>query len=246
MIYNPFNLKDKTILVTGASSGIGRTIAIECSKMGASLIVLGRNIERLTNVYDSLEGNNHKFYVVDLENIEQVQEMILTLPSVNGIVHAAGINQKMPLKYINSDKLQEIFNVNVYSSLFLTQNLLKKKKLLKSGSVVFISSISSTYASIGNIVYMASKGAVTSMSRGIALELSRQQIRVNTIEPGMILTNLIKDYSEETILEDLKNYPLGRYGNTLDVAYGAIYLLSDAAQWVTGTSITIDGSVTLR
>lgn len=117
MIYNPFNLKDKTILVTGASSGIGRTIAIECSKMGASLIVLGRNIERLTNVYDSLEGNNHKFYVVDLENIEQVQEMILTLPSVNGIVHAAGINQKMPLKYINSDKLQEIFNVNVYSSL---------------------------------------------------------------------------------------------------------------------------------
>lgn len=246
MIHNPFTLQGKTILVTGASSGIGRVIAIECSKMGATIILVGRNEERLLNVYNSLEGNNNQFFVLDINNFEHVKEMISKLPSVNGIVHSAGINQKMPLKFINSEKLQEIFNVNVYSSLFLTQSLLKQKKLLKSSSVVFISSISSSYASIGNIVYMASKGAVTSMSRGIALELSRQQIRVNTIEPGMINTNLIKDYSEETILEDLKNYPLGRYGNPLDVAYGAIYLLSDASQWVTGTSLTIDGGVTLR
>ena len=246
MNYNPFSLEGKKILVTGASSGIGSAIAIECSKLGATVILLGRNIERLSNIFKKLEGQNHEMFSVDLTNSQEVIKIIEALPELNGVVHAAGINQKMPLKFLNEEIVNDIFNTNVFSSLYLTKYLFKKKKLLKESSIVFISSISSHYASIGNIVYMASKGAVTSMSRGIALELSRQQIRVNTIEPGMILTNLIKDYSEETILEDLKNYPLGRYGNTLDVAYGAIYLLSDAAQWITGTSITVDGGVTLR
>ena len=246
MNYNPFSLEGKKILVTGASSGIGSAIAIECSKLGATVFLLGRNIERLSTTFEKLEGVHHEMFSVDLTNSQEVNTITEILPEINGVVHAAGINQKMPLKFLNEEMVHDIFNTNVFSSLYFTKHLIKKKKLLKESSIVFISSISSHYASIGNITYMASKGAVKAMSRGLALELSRQLIRVNSIEPGMVLTNLTKDYTDEVINQDLKNYPLGRYGKPSEIAFAAIYLLSDASNWVTGTSITIDGGVTLR
>ena len=136
---------------------------------------------------------------------------------------------------------------NLIAPAVLSQRLVKKNKINDSGSVVFISSIAASVASFGNISYMASKGAVNSLSRGMALELAAKGIRVNTIQPALIKTNLTdKALSEEDLNNYLAKFPLGRFGKPEEVAYGVIYLLSDASVWVTGTSITIDGGVTLR
>lgn len=247
MSNNPFSIENKTILVTGASSGIGRVIAIECSRMGANVIITGRNEERLRETLDLLENQNHLSIPADLSEKSELDSLISQLPLLDGVVHCAGILRKLPLKFINEDAWKETMEINLFGPALLSQRLIKKGLIRVGSSVVFISSIAASTASLGNISYMASKGAVNSLARGMALELAPKRIRVNTIQPALIQTNL----SEKALsTEDLKNYlskfPLGRFGKPEEVAFGVIYLLSDAAQWVTGTSITIDGGVTLR
>ena len=244
--YNPFTLKGKTVLVTGASSGIGRQTAIECSRLGSSVIITGRNKERLKETLELLEGSGHEIIVADIANAYEVDELVSKLPLLNGVVHSAGIIKRLPLKFVSATNLQDLMQVNFVGPALLTQRIVKQKKLQADSSVVFLSSVATNFASLGNVMYMASKGAINSFMKGIAFELAASKIRVNAVEPGMIRTPLSSQIEEDTLQKDLANYPLGRYGQPEEVAWAAIYLLSDASGWTTGTVIKLDGGLTLR
>lgn len=246
--YNPFSLNGKTILVTGASSGIGRATAIECSRMGARLILTGRNESRLKETFDQLEGKLHEKIVVDLEQEDAISTLINLIPPVDGIVHSAGIVKTLPFHYISSQELNTVLNINFISPVLLSQKIIRARKLNKEGSIVFISSIDGSVVShIGNSLYASSKGAINAMVRSMALELSAKRIRVNCVTPGMIKTPMVftDAITPEQIEAEVKLYPLKRYGKPEEIAYAIIYLLSDACSWVTGTNLIIDGGFTL-
>ncbi len=246
MEFNPFSLQNKTILVTGASSGIGKAIAKQTAEAGATLILTGRNEPMLRETLSQLSPAGHKIIVADLSDVEQLKRLVAELPHLDGIVHSAGIIKRVPLKLISEKSLNELMQINFFAPALLTQALYKKKLLKDEASVVFISSVASSFASLGNIMYMASKGAVNSFMKGIALELASSGIRANAIQPGMIKTNLTTAIPDEEIQKDIQRYPLGRYGSPEEVAWAAIYLLSDATKWMTGSILTIDGGLTLR
>jgi NAD(P)-dependent dehydrogenase (short-subunit alcohol dehydrogenase family) len=245
---NPFSLRGKKILVTGASSGIGKCIAIECSKTEAQLIITARNQERLNTTYNLLEGKNHIQCKADLSTDLGIESLAGILPRLDGIVHVAGIVKPKPFQFLNRQELDEIMNINFLGPTLLTNVLIRKKLINNQASLVFISSISGTICSfIGGSSYSASKGALNGMIKGMALDLASKQIRVNSIIPGMIETSIFIDsaISQESLIDDRKRYPLGRYGTPEDIAYGAIYLLSNASLWITGSNLLIDGGFTL-
>ncbi len=247
--YNPFSLEGKTILVTGASSGIGRTAAIECSKMGAKIIATARNEQRLNETIENLKGEGHQAIICDLTNEASLDNMISVLPEIQGLINNAGISILLPVKFVNSENLKSVLDVNTFAPIILLQKLLKKKKIRKGASIVFTSSISGLGTSaVGSSMYAASKGAICSFIRCAALELAPQNIRVNSVCPAMVNTDLldILPTSDEEKNEELNNYPLGRLGNPCDVAHAMIYLLSDASSWVTGDNLVIDGGLTLK
>lgn len=241
--FNPFTLEGKTILVTGASSGIGRGIAIACSKMGASVIVNGRNEQRLSETMSEMEGDDNLSLAADLSDNVALAEMIAKLPKLDGIVHCAGIGQRVLCKQLQESDLDNMMNVNFKAPVMLQTEILKQKKINKSASVVFIASIACDSPTIGNAMYSASKGAIISYANCLALELAPRLIRVNCILPAMIWTDLIfkGGITEEELKEDEKKYPLKRYGKPEDIANLSIYLLSNAAAWMTGSSIKITG-----
>ena len=246
MSYNPFSLNGKIVLITGASSGIGRATAIECSRFGAKVIITGRNKMRLEETIAAMEGVGHRIVVADLSDSAGLDVLVTALPRLDGVVHSAGVLKRLPLKFIGEANLGELMQINFFAPALLTRHLYKKKILSKESSIVFISSVASSFASHGNIMYMASKGALNSFMKGIALELASSGIRANAIQPGMVKTKLTVLISDSEIEKDVNRYPIGRYGMPEEIAYAAIYLLSDASQWVTGTLLTIDGGLTLR
>lgn len=243
--FNPFTLEGKTIMVTGASSGIGRGIAIACSKMGASVIVNGRNEQRLSETMSEMEGDDNLSLAADLSDNVALAEMVAKLPKLDGIVHCAGIGQRVLCKQLQESDLDNMMNVNFKAPVMLQTEILKQKKINKSASVVFIASIACDSPTIGNAMYSASKGAIISYANCLALELAPRLIRVNCILPAMIWTDLIfkGGITEEELKEDEKKYPLKRYGKPEDIANLAIYLLSDASSWMSGSSIRITGGV---
>ena len=248
MSYNPFSLEGKTVLVTGASSGIGQATAIECSKMGATLIITARNEERLNETFALLEGNGHQHIIADVTVMDDIDRLVNTIPQLDGLVNNAGIIKTLPVQFINENDLNTIFKTNTIAPVFLTQRLYKKKKFNKSASIVFTSSLGGVFAiSIGNTMYGMSKSALNSFMKFAALEFASRGIRCNSVNPGMVETPLINrgTYSQEDKEKNIARYPLKRYGQPQDVAYGIIYLLSDASSWVTGTSLIIDGGVTI-
>ena len=242
-IFNPFTLEGKTILVTGASSGIGRGIAIACSKMGATIVINGRNERRLAETINEMKGDNHLSLAADLSDGQALSAMVAKLPKLDGIVHCAGIGQRVLCKQLQETDVDDMMEVNFKAPVMLQAEILKQKKINKGASVVFIASIASGSPTIGNAMYSASKGAIISYANCLALELAPRFIRVNCIHPAMIWTDLIfkGGLTEEELKEDEKKYPLKRYGKPEDVANLAIYLLSDASTWMTGSSIKITG-----
>jgi NAD(P)-dependent dehydrogenase (short-subunit alcohol dehydrogenase family) len=247
MTKNPFSLTGKIVMVTGASSGIGKVISIECSKLGAKLVLTGRDEQRLKNTFENLEGSGHKYIVADIRNTDDLKYLIDSSPMINGLVHSAGIVKTMPIGFISTDALNSIMDINFKGPVLLTQGLMKTKKIVSGGSIVIISSISGIACALsGNGVYSASKGAITSMAKIMALEFASQKIRVNSILAGMVKTHMTDGllFSEDEIIEDIKKYPLG-YGEPDDVALGVVYLLSDASKWITGTDLKMDGGYTL-
>lgn len=248
MINKNFLLEKKTILITGASSGIGACTAIECSKVGAKVIITGRNKDRLKETFDQLVGDENIMIPFDLCDQNKILDFCSLLPALDGINFCAGISRISPLKFIKKTDIDDIFSTNITSNMIIIQTLLKQKKILSNASIVFISSVYSHYANMGDSVYAASKGAVNSFIKVAALELSTRKIRVNAIEPGFIPTQIIKDrsqFSNEQLEDDLKNYPLG-IGEPIDIANGVIFLLSDASKWITGSNMIIDGGLSVR
>lgn len=244
--YNPFSLEGKTVLVTGASSGLGVSVAVESSKMGANVIISGRNQERLNNTFNLLEGDNNKQVIINLMNDSEIEDIAENLPVLSGIVFSAGIAKVTPVKFISDKDINNVFQTNLISSIKLIQKLLKKKKIAKGASIVFISSISSSRATVGNSLYAASKGGINSFSKVLALELVSKQIKVNCIEPGFIKTAMIDDgiMTPEKLEEHYKSFPL-RKGVPTDISHACVYLLSDAASWITGSTFVIDGGFCL-
>lgn len=249
-MYNPYQLTGKTILVTGASSGIGQATAIECSKLGATLIISGRNMERLKVTFGKLEGTNHRMIVADLSSDAGIQELIDQLPRIDGVASNAGIPDTSVVPFYKESTIENVFKTNTFSMMLLTKYLVKKKKLSRNSSIVYTSSIGNVYtAGISNGIYGASKCAIDGFMRTAALELAPKGIRCNSVNPGMVETPLIainSSISSEQYEEDKKRYPLGRYGMPSDIAWAIIYLLSDASSWITGVAIKIDGGVTLN
>ena len=246
-MYNPFTLEGKTILVTGASSGIGRAIAIESSKMGANVIITGRNEERLKKTYYLLKGNGHGLIVADLSVKEDIERLHKELPVIDGLVNCAGLTIPKPFKFLSENDFKSVIGVNFEAPFILTKNIVKSKKISKGGSIVFISSISGVKVSyVAGSIYSASKGAINGLCKGLALELA-PNIRVNTVIPGMIDTNILSggEITDKQLEDDIQRYPLKRYGKPEEVAYAVIYLLSDAATWITGSNLLIDGGYTL-
>lgn len=242
--HTPFSLCEKTILVTGASSGIGRSIAVECSKMGASLVLTARNEIRLQETLSLLDGEGHKYICADLTNEESIQALVNGLPVLDGIVHNAGMADRMPCKMVKAERMHQLMAANIEGPVLLQKHILKKKKIIQGGSVVFIASRAPFAPAVGNAIYAASKGAMLGYAKCLGLELAPQRIRVNSICPAMVWTDLVAKDAEQTDgnYEDLqKNYPLQRFGKPEDVAYLAIYLLSDASSWMTGSQLDITG-----
>lgn len=242
--FNPFSLVGKTILVTGASSGIGRETAIVCSKMGATIIITGRNEERLLATFNQLEGVNHKSIVADIADEEQIVALASECPQLDGIVHCAGVGDRTLLKMVREKDIERVMSANFNGPVLLQRALLKKKKVKASSSIVFIASRAPFAPAVGNGIYAASKGAMIAYAKVLGLELANQLIRVNCVCPAMVWTELVQrdaeingvDYKEVE-----QKYPLKRFGKPNDVANLVVYLLSDASSWMTGSCIDIAG-----
>lgn len=245
-MYNPFTLEGKTILVTGASSGIGRSICIECSKAGANVILTARNTERLQETQSLMTPGNHKIIEADLTIAEDIQKLSDIDTVFDGVALVSGINDKMIIKKMNESFVEKMLATNFSGPALLMQALLRKKRINKFASVIFMSSVSAFYPSVSNAMYAASKAAVNQFAKVLSLEMIPLKARVNCIEPAFVETEMIKKYDEETLKVVLRNYPLGRFAKPEEIAYAAIYYLSDASQLVTGTSLIIDGGYTLQ
>lgn len=250
--FNPFSLEGKTILVTGASSGIGRQCAIDCSKMGAKVIAVGRDQERLGRVVDEMGGSGFS-YSFDLNDLDGIKGLISAIidkfGKLDGFIHAAGVEVTNPVKLSKPEEFESLYRVNCLSAFEIVKNLCGIKTFNKGGSIVFISSISGVIARKGLCAYAASKGALMSSARVIALEMAPREVRVNTISPGTILTPMMQK-ALDTMNEDdrrkrIDGFPLG-LGKTSDISNACIYLLSDASRWVTGQNLIVDGGYTVR
>lgn len=251
MSENPFSLSGKTILVTGASSGIGKRTAIECSRLGADVILSARNLERLEETRSQIAefGKDAVVIPAELTEPQDIERLISSVPDLDGVVLCSGKGLTLPVQFASKEKFDEMFSINFFSPVELLRLLYKKKKIKKEGSVVVIASLGGTSVySGGNSIYGASKAALNSFMKFCAKEFAARKIRVNTICPAMVETPLIHrgTVSDEQLQEDMKRYPLKRYGQPEDIAYGAVYLLSDASCWVTGHSLVIDGGLSLQ
>lgn len=246
-MYNPYSLENKTVLITGASSGIGRATAVECSKLGAKCVITGRNAERLNETFSLLYGDGHSQILADLTLEKDIELLVDQSPLLDGFVCNAGITIIKPINYIKQSDMDSIFSVNTFAPVILAKALLKNKKLSKGSSVVFTSSIAWKTITPGNAIYAMTKSAVNTFSKFFAMEYANRQIRVNSVLPGMVNTEMTQNsvFSKEELETDKQHYPLKRYAEPQEIAWGIIYLLSDASAFVTGTALKIDGGVTL-
>ncbi len=243
-IYNPFSLKGKKILITGASSGIGKGAAIECSKMGAKVIITARNEERLQETLQQMTGEGHEIRICDLANNKAIKEMVDTLPELNGIVNNAGFTITRPVRKIEEEAFQQIMQVNTIAPILTLKYLLNAKKLLNGSSIVFTSSLAGIgRMSVGNTMYGCSKGAISAFIQGAAKELAPKGIRVNAVCPAMVETQILSAgvITQEQVELTKKLYPLGRFGTPEDIARAMVFLLSDASTWITGVNLLVDG-----
>src|SRR5699024_338455 len=248
-----FSLNNKTILVTGASSGIGRSCAIECSKAGARVFAFGRNEQRLNETLDNMETPGC-IVSVDLNDTEALDEVMKSLGeegvTIDGVIHSAGISTTLPLRMISPDKMQPLYETNVSSAIYLTRWVCRKKFVPDNGSsIVFLSSVMGSVGEAGKTIYSMTKGAVLAAARSMAVELASNGVRINCISPGVVESPMSKSavYSrnEEAQSRIESMHPLG-LGKPEDVAHAAIYLLSEASRWVTGTNLFVDGGYTAR
>lgn len=246
---NPFSLDGKTVLITGAASGIGRAAAIQCAEMGAKVLLVDLNEKGLQETKKLIAREDAEYRALDLTDLNKLTEMVGTIPKLDGVASNAGIVLSLLAKFSEPKDMERIFKINTFSHINLVQQLINQKRLNKGASIVFTSSMSGVYCGLaGGSLYGATKSAILGYTKALAIELAPRGIRVNTIHPGMIETPLTAGtaLSKELLEEDAKNYPLGRYGKPEEVAYSIVYLLSNATVWMTGSQLLIDGGYSVR
>lgn len=237
-----FSLAGKTILVTGASSGIGRSIAIACAEEGAIIVLNGRNQARLQATKDALKGDGHIIIPADITDSIQRQALSEQVPALSGVVHCAGIGSRVLGKMLDEDDVRRVMNANFEAPVLLQAELLREKKIAKEASVVFLASAAAYMPSIGNAIYSASKAAMIAYAKCLAQELASRKVRVNCISPAMVWTDLaLVGATEEQLRNAEQSYPLKRYAQPEDIAPMAVYLLSNASEWVTGSNFELTG-----
>jgi len=246
-VKHPFRLDGKTILVTGASSGIGRQTAISCSRMGGKLIITGRNAERLNNTLGELEGDGHQSEIADLTLQSDINRLVERCGRIDGVFHSAGVSGVTPIRQLSEQFLQQVFHSNYFAPMLLTQRLLARSAVQKGGSIIFMSSTAAHLGVQGVGAYSGTKAALLASMRCLAIEQARHGIRANCLSPDLVETPLLigsgPSGNQEWLDMQRKRHPLG-LGTPEDVANAAIYLLSDASRWVTGTTLIMDGGVT--
>lgn len=248
MTHNPFSMEGKCVLVTGASSGIGKATAILCSEMGARIAITGRNEAKLDETFSLLQGQGHQKFVFDLTDEAASQAAIAEMFLFDGIANCAGIANMNPFLFVTHEELGRVFSTNFFSPVMLVNRLLKAKKLQKGGSVVFVSSVDGPrIVHAGNSVYSASKSALTGMARNMAIDLAGKRIRVNSVLPGTTDTPMIRteNVTEESLQETEKSFPLKRFATPDDIANAIVFLLSDASRFMTGTELVVDGGYSI-
>jgi NAD(P)-dependent dehydrogenase (short-subunit alcohol dehydrogenase family) len=248
MEFNPFTIAGKTILVTGAASGMGKATAIACAKMGATIIAADFNRDGLSATMTELTGTGHQAFDLNLADEDTWESLLNGDFVLDGIAGCAGIANMNPFTFIDKAEMDKVFSVNFFGPVLLVRKLIRKKKLNKGSSIVFVSSVDGPkVVHAGNSVYSASKSALVGMARSMAVDLASKKIRVNCILPGTTDTPLIRtsNVTEDELLENTKKFPLKRYGTPEDMAYAIIYLLSDASSFVTGTELVVDGGFSL-
>ena len=248
MSTNPFSLKGKVVLVTGASSGIGEQTAISCSKMGATVLVAGRNQENLEGTLQRMEGAGHRSIAGDLTAPEDLRRLADEAGEIDGVVHCAGVRGLSPIRMVSERFLREVFSINYDAPILLTQRLLFKNLIRPRGSIIFMSSSAAHLGVHGVGIYSGTKAALRATARCLALEQAKRGIRVNCLSPDLVETRLLRVDPQvagpnEWLEEQRKRHPLG-LGEPEDVANAIIYLLADASRWMTGQTIVMDGGVT--
>lgn len=245
MNVSPFSLLGRRILVTGASSGIGRAAAIMASQMGAKVILTGRNEQRLAECLSDLDGDGHLVLPLDLLDESKIQEFAKSIPEIDGLVFAAGVAEVVPFRMVSNGHVTRIMQINFNAPVYLTQSLLKLKKFKPSASLVFVSAISDHISPAGSAVYSASKAALNAFVRSIALEVSKFRIRANCVSPGYVQTPMLMKLSSTTSVEGMvKLAPLGLI-EPKEVASSIVFLLSNASKWITRSNLVIDGGLTI-
>jgi len=240
-----FTLTNKTILITGASSGIGKQAAILISREGGSVWITGRNEKRLNEAFSLLAAGDHHMKVADLTVEKEMDGLIFDLPKLNGIVHCAGIVDPLPAKFIMQEHIDRIYSINYQVPVNLTSKLLRKKKVLDTASILFMSTIATKNPYFGGALYSGSKAALEAYSKTLSLELSGKKIRSNCLMAGLVDTPMIISPDEDNMKEEaleryLQRYPLG-IGEPEDVAGAILYFLSDASKWISGTTLILGG-----
>lgn len=246
--FNPFSLKGKTVLITGASSGIGRETAILCSKMGANVVITGRNLERLEETRSQMKDETIRLISLDLSTSAGLCELIEFLPKLDGIVLAAGIVEMYPIQFATQERFQNIFQTNFFSQIELLRLVVKKKKYVKGLSIVVIDSIAGNEDFVvGNSIYGSAKAALKSFMKFFSLEMVGKGIRVNTVSPGLILTPMQTKgaVSEQDLEKAIEKIPMKRWGYPADISPAIVFLLSDASSYMTASDIKIDGGYTI-
>lgn len=246
---NPFSLSEKTIIVTGASSGIGRQCAISCSNSGARVVLMGRDQERLNGTLELMKNGEHIISRVDLLDFDEIEHAIVKIIAntgkLNGLINCAGVSTTLPFSQSKPEKMESFFRTNVIGPMNLTRLILKKDNFSdKGGSIIFISSVMGSAGETGKHLYSMTKGAIDAGVRSLAVEFASKKIRINSISPGVVITpmsqNAVYSRDEDSLNKVKALHPLG-LGYPEDVANSCIYLLSDASKWVTGSNLIIDG-----
>lgn len=255
MSFNPFSLENKVIVVTGASSGIGKQCAIDCSKMGAKVVLVARNEERLMQTLSEMQGKDHLVLSLDLSSLNDlktiIREVVSKVGKINGVVNCAGISSVTPLKLVTDELLDQFFHTNVYSAINLSKEVTRIGNYDKESgcSIIFIASIMGVCGEKCKTLYSATKGALISASRSMACELAKKNVRVNVVSPGAIETPINSKsahMADPELRRQLEDKHLLGLGECSDISNICIYLLSNAAKWVTGQNFIIDGGYTIR
>lgn len=239
---NNYNLNGKRILITGASSGIGKEVAVLAAEFGAELIITGRNIDRLKQTFSLLKPDNHKVIVADLTNKEDIERLVVQTGKIDGLVHSAGIAAYMPVQFIGENNVDEMLKINYIAPVLLTAKIMRKKNINNGGSIVFLSSIITRFPVFGAALYASSKSALEGFAKTLAVEVGPKKIRSNCLSPTFVETSMLDGARQIVNNEGIDQYkkylPLG-FGTPVNVANSVVYLLSDHSSWITGENIKL-------